>query len=67
MGLSAEVVNLIGLHGLDDTANTGRIVEIPKVQEEPRVGLVRIDVDMIDPIRVEGGCPTNDPMNLVLL
>ena len=37
------------------------------MKEELRLSIVRIDIEMIDTSRVEGGSPANEAMNLIPL
>ena len=49
MALGAEVVDLIGLHLLDDPDQVGAVCEVAVVQHQARVTLVRILVEVVDP------------------
>ncbi len=53
MTLGSKVVDLIRLHLLDDPNQVGAVSEVALVEHEARVVLVRILVEMIDPIGVE--------------
>ena len=62
-----EVVDLVGLHLLDDPDEVRGVGEIAVVQLEPDVGFVRILVQMVNPVRVEERGPALDPMHFVTL
>ena len=65
MRLRAEVVDLIRLNLLEDVPQSGAVGEIARVQEHPRAGLVRIYIEVIDPIGIERRTPAEDSMNLI--
>ena len=67
MALRAEVVDLIRLHGLDDADQIRRIRQIPVVQDEAQLLLVRILIEMIDSIRIKERRPALDAVDLVAL
>jgi len=54
MRLSPEIVNLIGLDLLENVPQSGAVGKIACMQEHPRAGLMRIYVNMIDAIGIEG-------------
>jgi hypothetical protein len=50
-----------------DAPHGTAIGEVAIMQEHPRLGIVRITVQMIDAIRVEGAGTPEDAVNLVVL
>ena len=50
MALSAEVVDLIWLHLLDDPDQVGAVDEVAVMEHQSRVALVWILVQVIDPL-----------------
>ena len=54
VALGGQVVDLIRLHFLDDADQVGGIGEVPVVQPEAHLFLVRVGVQVVDPRRVEG-------------
>jgi len=67
VALRGEVVDLVGLHTLDDAHDAGGIGQIPVMQEEMPVGHVRIATQMIDPIGVEQRGAPFDAVHVVAL
>ena len=67
VALRRQVVDLVGLHLLDDADEIGRIGQIAIMQLEPHVLLVRILVQMIDAIGIEGRGAALDAMHRVAL
>ena len=65
MALRPEVVNFIGLDVIDEIGDLPRDGKVPIVQEEPGVWKMRVLVDVIDAVRIECACPTDEAMNLV--
>ena len=53
VALGGEVVDLVGLHLLDDADQVGGVGQVAIVQEEARAALVRVLVEMVDPGGVE--------------
>ena len=49
MALGAQVVDLIGLHLLDDPDQVGAVGEVAVVEHQARIALVRVLVEVIDP------------------
>ena len=64
MALCREIVDFVGLHLLDDANEIGRIGQITVMQLETDVLLVRVLVQMIDAIGIEGRRPALDAMNV---
>ena len=67
MGLRAQVVDLVGLDLVDEPDQPGRVAEVPMVQEELDLLLVRIAVEVIYALGVEGGRAADEPVHLVAL
>ncbi|MPN47678.1 hypothetical protein SDC9_195282 [bioreactor metagenome] len=67
MTLRSKVVDLVGLHLLDDADQVGGIGQVAVVQDQAPAWLVRILVEVIDALGVEGGGTTLDAMDLVAL
>ncbi len=67
VALGGEVVDLVGAHLLDDPDQVRRVRHVAVVQDQPRAGLVRIRVQMVDPVRVEQRRPALDAVDLVAL
>ena len=55
VALSGEVVNLVGLHFLDDLHQAGRVRHIAVMEDEAAVGVMRIFVERIDACSIERG------------
>ena len=53
MRLRRQIVDFIGLHLLEDVAQSGAVGNIPGVEKHTRIGFVRIHIQMLDSIRVE--------------
>ena len=53
MALGPEVVDLVGLHLLDDPDQVGAVGEVPVMKHEARVTLMRVLVEVVDPCGVE--------------
>src|SRR5690606_36402063 len=65
VGLRGEVVDLVGLHFLDDAGQVGGISEIAVLQDEILVLDVRVLIDVVHPLGVERRGATLDAMDLV--
>lgn len=57
MALRAEIINLVGPHFLNDTAQIGCIGQVTEMQAEANVLLMRVLIEMIDTRSVERGRP----------
>ena len=64
MALRAKVVNLIGLHLLDDPDQVGAVSEVSVMQHQTRITHEGPDI-VIDPARVEAAGAPLDAMHLV--
>ena len=61
MALSTEVVNLVGLHLLDDPLQVAAVAQVSVVQSQ--ADLVRASlIKVVDPGGVEAASPALDPM-----
>ncbi len=67
MALSTQVVDLIGLHLLDDPDQVGAVREVAVVQHQPRVAFVGILIEVIDPGGVEAAGPPLDAVHRIAL
>ncbi|MCY1422674.1 hypothetical protein D9M71_383660 [compost metagenome] len=67
MGLCSEVVHLIRLHFLDDASEIGGIGQVAVVQDEILVVDMRILVDVVHTLGVEGGSAALDAVDFVAL
>ena len=56
MALGSQVIDLVGLHLLEDAGQVGGIGQIPVMQDEFAVFRVGILVQMIHPFRVQQRC-----------
>ena len=67
MALRTEVVDLIGLDALEQPIEAAAVREVAVVQFEACTRLVRVLVDVVDAIGVEGAGAADDPVDLVAL
>ena len=67
MALRGKIVDLVRLHFLNDSNQIGGISQIPVVQRETDIFLMRILVKMINAIGIEGRCAALYTMNVVAL
>jgi hypothetical protein len=67
MSLGAKVVNLIRLHIIDQVAQLAAVAQVSVVQEESAPRVVRIGIDMLNSIRIEGARPSNQAMDFIAL
>ena len=67
MGLRAEVVDLVGLDLLDDVDEGRGVGEVAVVEDEVRVGLVRVLVEVVDAGGIEERRTAFDAMDFVAL
>lgn len=64
--LGGEVVDLVGGEGVDPTAKRRRIGEVGVVElHAGLVGVVGVDVDVVDPLGVEIGGPSDQAVDVV--
>ena len=67
MGLCGEVVDLVGVDPLEKGHQARAVGQVPVVEEQPRIRVVRVGEQMVDPSGVERRGPAPDPMDLVTL
>ena len=67
VALRAQVVDLVGLHLLDDADQVGRVGQVAVVQVEALVVDVRVLVEVVDAVGVEQRGAALDAVNLVAL
>ena len=67
VALRRQVVDLVRLDLLDDADEIGRVGQIPVMKLQPHVRLVRILIQMIDAIGIEGGRAALDAVDVVAL
>ena len=67
MRLRTQVINLIRLNLLEDVPQPVPSDKIARMKEHPRIGLVRIHIQMVNPICIERRTPAEDPVNLIPL
>jgi hypothetical protein len=65
MALVAEVVDLVGLHQLKYADQIGAVDEVAVMKRQAGMALVRILVEVIDPLGVEAAGLSLDTMNLM--
>ena len=63
MALGTQVVDLIGLHLLDDPNQVGAVRQVPVVQHQPRVGLMGVLIKVIDTACVEAAGAALNPVH----
>jgi hypothetical protein len=61
------VVDLVGLQLVNQPRERDRIAQVAVVGEDADVLIVRIAIEVVDPVRVEARGPADDPMHLVAL
>jgi hypothetical protein len=64
--LGGQVVDLVWLYLLENTDEIGGVGEIPIMKDHISVLLVRILIEVVDPIGIEKGRPALDAMDLVV-
>lgn len=65
--LGRKVIHLVGIDGAEQGHQSGAVGEIAIVQEQSRVRVVPVDVEVIDPRRVERRSPADQPVDLIPL
>ncbi|KAG6540856.1 hypothetical protein Mapa_017786 [Marchantia paleacea] len=65
--LGSEIVHFIGADAVDPLSQSGGICEIAVVQLHARARVVRIDVDVLEALRVEIRRTTDDSVHFVSL
>ena len=67
MAHRGQVVDLVGLHLLDDAHQAGEVGQVAVVQHEVAVIDMRILIEMVDPVGVEQAAAALEAMHLVAL
>jgi hypothetical protein len=67
VALGREIVDFVWLHLANNPNQARRIREIAVVKPEGRIGLVRIEIEMINAVRIEEGGSALDAVDLVSL
>jgi hypothetical protein len=67
MALGPEVIDLVRLNVVNKVVYLAGIGQITVMKEEGRVGRVRINVNVVDTVRVECAGTPDDPVDLVTL
>ena len=65
MALGAQVVDLVGLHFLNDADQVGGVGQVAVVQHEASVVDMRVLVEVVDPVGVEQAGAALDAVHLV--
>ena len=65
VGWRTEIINFVGLDLVEQTTKSGCVCQVSVMKMERNVSLVRIRVDVVQTIGIEGGRPANDAMHLV--
>ena len=67
MALGAEMVDLVGSDLLEEVGERAGYGQIAVVEIDPRLGVVEVLVEMVDPVGVEGAGPADESVDLVPL
>ena len=67
MALGAKVVDFVRPDLLEEVGERARNGKIAVVEIDPSLGVVEVLVEMVDPVRVEGAGPADEPVDLVTL
>ncbi len=67
MALRPQVIDLVGANLVEEVGELARIGEIAIVQDDAGLGVVWILVEMLDPLRMEGTGPPDQPVDRVAL
>ncbi len=65
VALRRQVVDLVRLHFLDNPDQVGGIRHVPVVQVHFHTLLMRVLVQVVDTVCIEGGCAALDAVDLV--
>jgi hypothetical protein len=65
VGLSAEVIDFVGLGDFEDAAEAGGICEVAVVEVKAAGGLVGVLIDVVDAAGVEGRTAADDAVDSV--
>jgi hypothetical protein len=67
MALRPQVIDLVGADLVEEVGELTGIGEIAIVQDEAGLRIMRILVEMLDPLRMEGAGPPDQPVDRVAL
>jgi hypothetical protein len=67
MALGPEMVDLIWLDGMEQVGKLARRGQITVVQVQTGIRVMKILLEMVDPVRVEGACPPYQAMHFISL
>ena len=67
MALGAEVVDLVGLHLLNYSLQVAAVTQVAVMQRHAWILLMRILIEVIDPVGVEAAGPALDAMHVIAL
>ncbi len=67
MRLGGEVVHLVGFDGVEETVEAAAVGHVPVVEEHARLGIMRVDIQMVDALGSEGRMPAAQAVHLVTL
>ena len=67
MALGAEVVDLVRPDLLEEVGELAGDGEVAVVEIDPRLGVVEVLVEVVDPVGVEGAGPADEAVDLVAL
>jgi hypothetical protein len=67
VALRGKVVDLVGLHLLDDAQQAQRVGEIAVVQRDARLRIVELVIKVIDALGIERRCAALDAVDLLAL
>ncbi|KAB1998065.1 hypothetical protein ERO13_D12G060301v2 [Gossypium hirsutum] len=66
VGLGSQIVNFIGSDSVEPTTKRGSVGEVSVMELHPSlVGVVGVDVDVVNPLRVEVGRAADQAMDFV--
>ena len=67
VALGGQVVDFVGPDLLNQPDQVGGVGQVAIVEEEPRIGFVRVLVDVVDTLGIEGRGSTLDAVDLITL
>jgi hypothetical protein len=67
VALRAQVVDLVGRHGVQQVDQPDAVMQVAVVKEQPTAGVVRILVDAVDSLRIERRGPPDQAVDVVSL
>jgi hypothetical protein len=65
MALGAEVIDLVGVDAFQHAAQTAAIGQVAVMQRQLGAALVRVMVQVVDPVGIEQARPADDAVDLV--